>query len=112
MNKEKIAEHKLKLEKERVMLLAEIKRSEKPVDFGADVDSFDEETDEAEEVGNQLAVAQDLKNRLGEVEIALGKIQEGTYGICEECGDPIEEEILTIDPESRFCKKDKLAKAK
>jgi len=38
----------------------------------------------------------------------LGKIQTGTYGICEKCGKPIEHEILAIDPESRFCKACKL----
>ena len=29
---------------------------------------------------------------------------------CEKCGEQIEEEILNIDPESRFCKKDKRGK--
>jgi len=41
--------------------------------------------------------------RLNEIDIALGKIQNGTYGVCEKCGVPIEPEILSIDPESRFC---------
>jgi DnaK suppressor protein len=109
MNKEKISEYQLKLEKERKILAEEIKRNEKPVDFGTDVDHFEEESDAAEEVGNQLAIAQDLKNRLDDIDSALAKIQSGKYGICEKCGGPIEEEVLDIDPESRFCKKCKLA---
>lgn len=111
MNDEQLKEYKMKLEKERAMLNTEIKRTETTPDFGSDIDHGDEESDEAEEVGNQLAVGQDLKNRLAEVEIALGKMQSGGYGVCEKCGENIEKEILDIDPESRFCKKDKLAMA-
>lgn len=109
MNDEQLKTYKTALEKTRAILTAEIKQTETPVEFGSDVDHFDEEADEAEEVGNQLAIGQDLKNRLAEVDIALGKIQSGGYGICEKCGENIEHEILAIDPESRFCKKDKLA---
>lgn len=90
------------------MITAEIARDERPVDFGDDVDHEEEATDKSEEEGNQLAAAQELKDRLNEIEIALEKIKEGTYGICEKCGKPIEREILEIDPESRFCKACKL----
>jgi DnaK suppressor protein len=108
MNQEQLKEYKAKLEKERELIMGEIKNLDKPVDFGSDVDHFDEEADEAEEVGNQLAISGDLKNRLGEIDIALGKIHSGQYGICEKCGKEIEHEILSIDPESRFCKECKL----
>lgn len=110
METKQLDEYKRKLERERIMLVAEIKRNEKPVDFGSDIDHFDEETDEAEEIGNQQAVAQDLKNRLDAVEMALGKIHSGSYGICEQCKKGIEAAILDIDPESRFCKHCKLGK--
>lgn len=86
------------------MLAAEIARDEKPVDFGSDIDHGDEESDKSEEVGDQLAAAGELKDRLNEIDIALSKIKDGTYGVCEKCGKPIEHEILDIDPESRFCK--------
>ncbi|HVO28945.1 MAG TPA: transcriptional regulator [Candidatus Paceibacterota bacterium] len=109
MTPQKISEYKTALEKERSLVLSEIKQSEKPVDFGDDVDHFEEESDEAEEMGNQLAIAQDLKKRLNEIEAALAKIQNGKYGICEKCGREIEHEVLGIDPESRFCKSCKLA---
>jgi DnaK suppressor protein len=108
MNQDQLKEYKTKLEKERTLIAAEIARDESPVDFGSDIDHDDEATDRSEEVGNQLAAAQDLKNRLNEIDIALGKIQNGTYGMCEKCGKPIEHEILSIDPESRFCKSCKL----
>ena len=109
MNQNQLKEYKIALEKERVMIAAEIARDEKPVDFGNDIDHDDEATDKSEEVGDQLAAAQELKGRLNEIDIAVGKIQNGTYGVCEKCGKPIEHEILAIDPESRFCKACKLA---
>lgn len=110
MDPQKLQDYKRKLEKERDLLLMEIKQSETPKSFGTDTEDPDEETDKSEDVGNQLAVAYDLKNRLGEVDVALSKIQNGKYGICEKCGKPIEMEILDIDPESRLCKHCKATK--
>ncbi len=101
MNQEKIKEYKNKLEREQALLLAEIKRNETPVDFGSDID---EESDETENFGNQLAMTRDLKDRLSEIDIALGKIQSGEYGICEKCKEEIEGEVLDTAPESRYCK--------
>jgi len=103
-------EYKQKLEREQALLLAEIKQSEKPVDFGHETENPDEEIDATEEMGNQMAVADDLKRRLEEVNAALGKIRVGTYGKCEECGKEIEAAVLDIDPESRFCKNCKSGK--
>jgi DnaK suppressor protein len=108
MNDDQLKEYKGKLEKERAMVNGEITREEKPVDFGSDIDHGDEGSDASEQMGNQMAVANDLKDRLSEIDIALGKIQNGTYGVCEKCGKPIEPEILSIDPESRFCKECKV----
>lgn len=50
-----------------------------------------------------------LKNRevdrLYNINHALDKIQNNTYGICDECGSKIEEERLDIIPESATCSK-------
>ncbi len=108
MNQDQLKEYKTKLEKERTMVAAEIARDEKPVDFGSDIDHGEEDSDKSEEVGNQRAATQGLKSRLNEINIALGKIQNSTYGVCEKCGAPIGSDILAIDPESRFCKACKL----
>ena len=108
MTQEKLNGYKRKLEQERVLILAEIEQNEKPVDFGSDIDHFDEKTDQTEEMADQLGVAQDLKLRLDDIDVALAKIQNGNYGICEKCGKEIEDEILEIDPESRLCKNDKM----
>lgn len=78
-------------------------------DFGSDVDHFDEEADEAEEYGNQLGIVQALKERLADVEHALAKFEKGTYGVCEKGGEEIDKELLAAAPESRLCRKHKVA---
>ena len=108
MTKEKMENYKNKLEHERLLVIKEVKDFEKPVDFGADVDHFDEKTDEAEELSNRFGQENDLKNCLDEIDAALAKIEKGTYGICEACGKEIGDEILEIDPESRLCKECKM----
>jgi len=93
----KLEVSKRDLEKELATL------QEKP-EFGSDVDHFEEEADEAEEFSKNLGVAKVLRHRLKDVEDALGKIRKNAYGVCEQCHREIEIEILTIDPESRYCK--------
>lgn len=40
---------------------------------------------------------------LKEVEAALRRLEKGKYGICEVCGEPIDEARLEILPEARYC---------
>jgi len=95
---------KRRLLKERKKILKELRRLEDVSDLGGETDP-DIETDESEELSNQLAENQVLKNRLADIELALGKMKKGTYGICENCKQEIEPEILKVAPESRLCKK-------
>ena len=44
-----------------------------------------------------------LLNLLIEVNAALERMDKGTYGICEVCHDPIEEDRLMVDPLIRVC---------
>lgn len=104
LNSEQLKEFKTELEKTKAGLLAQIKDLESPVDFGDDIDHLDEEADEAEELGNRLAVLKTLKERLQNIETALLKLVENRYGVCEKCGGAISWEILKIDPESKYCK--------
>jgi RNA polymerase-binding protein DksA len=40
---------------------------------------------------------------LREIDAALQRIEDGTYGVCEVCGRPIEEERLEAIPWTRLC---------
>jgi len=97
--------YKIKLEKEKAKLLGDVAKAERPEDFGDDVDDADEEKNEAESLGNQLAFIQTIKMRISDIDAALNKIIGGTYGVCEKCGGKIESEVLDVSPESRLCKK-------
>ena len=94
---------KRRLSKERKIILKKLKALKVMPDFGSEIDP-DIETDESEEFSNQLAQAQVLKGRLADIELALSKIQKGTYGICENCKKEISQELLKIVPESQLCK--------
>lgn len=95
---------KQKLEKEKADILEELKDHKGITDFGSDVD-VDEETDESAEYSNEMSIVQTLKNRLADIELALKKISNGAYGICEECNGKISDTVLEINPESRMCQK-------
>jgi RNA polymerase-binding transcription factor len=47
-----------------------------------------------------LAAARD---RIAEVDDALRRVDAGTYGVCERCGQPIAEERLAARPFARYC---------
>ena len=53
-----------------------------------------------------FSLLEQLEAELAELDRALGKIEEGTYGICEACGKPIPGERLEALPGARFCVKD------
>ncbi len=38
-----------------------------------------------------------------EIDRALAKIEDGTYGVCEQCGDPIPEPRLQALPHAALC---------
>lgn len=45
----------------------------------------------------------DVVRLLDEVDAALARMDDGSYGLCEVCHDPIEPERLLADPLVRFC---------
>jgi phosphoserine phosphatase RsbU/P len=51
----------------------------------------------------QISYDADFTRLLGEVDAALLRFENGTFGICEECHDPIEPERLMADPLIRVC---------
>jgi RNA polymerase-binding transcription factor DksA len=90
------------LEEERSQLQSQL------AELGDDGDlSYDENfADSAQVAGQQganRALAGQLKENLGEVDRALAKMDDGTYGLCEACGKEIAEPRLEAMPATRFC---------
>lgn len=43
------------------------------------------------------------RSKAAQLEEALRRLDDGTYGTCEGCGGPIQFERLTVFPETRMC---------
>jgi DnaK suppressor protein len=50
-----------------------------------------------------------VEAELADVEHALRRITEGTYGVCEACGRPIDVDRLEAMPAARLCVEDQAA---
>src|SRR5919202_2072690 len=50
-----------------------------------------------------LAVSGDLRQELDDVERALDRIADGSYGLCQVCGSPINLERLEARPAATLC---------
>jgi DnaK suppressor protein len=55
---------------------------------------------ERSQVGALIAQA---RTHLAELDAAEARVSEGTYGICERCGQPITPERLEVRPVAREC---------
>lgn len=44
-----------------------------------------------------------MNDRLAELQVALRRIREGGYGVCEECGEDIAVQRLRAAPTARLC---------
>lgn len=104
-------EESVKLE---LLLQQEKKRIEKEIkdlggiDMGSNVNHGEEESDEMEEIVIHEGVTYSLKNRLGDINLALDKIGTNAYSVCEDCSKEISLDLLKIVPESRLCKECKI----
>lgn len=93
------------LERQRALLVGEVASTE------TELHSIQEEREiELEELAQEDRAARSLaqlddraKHEIEEIDTALRRVAEGTYGICEACGDPIVEERLRALPATRFC---------
>ena len=66
-------------------------------------DNFADSGQVAAEQGENKVLASQLRSELDEVERALAKLDAGTYGMCETCGEPITPARLEAMPAARFC---------
>ncbi|MEY2468643.1 MAG: DnaK suppressor protein [Actinomycetota bacterium] len=87
------------LEAERDALRAELAEL-----VGLDYDAnFADSSQVTAERGETEALTNSLRESLEEVERAIGKLDDGTYGLCEVCGEPIAPARLEAMPAARYC---------
>jgi len=53
-----------------------------------------------------LSILEAIESELADVEHALRRLDEGTYGTCEACGRPIDDDRLQALPAARLCRDD------
>ncbi len=51
----------------------------------------------------RLGLVESLKSTLDSIDSALGHIEDGTYGICQNCGKQIDGARMEARPAARFC---------
>jgi DnaK suppressor protein len=93
------------LETKRAEIMAEIRRTRQ--------DGIENDRTSFPEVGDLVSASVEKErafeygeigvNALREIDNALGKLEEGTYGICEICGKPIGLRRLKVMPSARLC---------
>jgi len=102
---EKIRAAKKTLLEMKEKLLAEGLGKSLPADLARPSDTGDEgdraDTERTHEVSILLSVRD--KEKLHAVEEALERVREGTYGVCEECGDEIGGGRLKAMPLAKSC---------
>jgi DnaK suppressor protein len=92
----------LKMREELLKDLNKDVRSER-TDFDTDIGDFYDNADT--ERGRQLfhLLSGREREKLSAIDEALLRIEDGTYGTCEECGKKILKERLKIMPFARYC---------
>ena len=70
------------------------------IDFG---DAFADAGAATAERTETMGIVENLKHQLDDVDKALAKVEEGTYGICAHCGEEISAARLEFRPMSILC---------
>ena len=91
-------------QKEMVRLRAYVESELEPSRAGEDGDAADVAS-EIYEREKALALIRTLEQKLEAIERAMEHADQGSYGICEQCGEMIEPERLEIVPEATMCVK-------
>ncbi|MEE8414344.1 MAG: TraR/DksA C4-type zinc finger protein [Dehalococcoidales bacterium] len=97
------------LESEQKRLIEELGQIESNARFseerreGSPFGKREEEATESLELEKRLALEKQVMEHLAEVEHALKKFEEGTYGFCDSCGQPIAPERLEALPQAGLC---------
>ncbi len=112
----KLLRSRLESEQKRLIEeLEQLKASTRPTDERREGSPFgkrEEEATETFELEKRLALEKRIKGELAEIERALKKFDEGTYGICEGCGQPIDPARLEALPQAHLCVNCKAKQAK
>jgi RNA polymerase-binding protein DksA len=107
-----------RLESERKRLIGEseqLKSAIRPAGERRESSPFgkrEEAATESFELEKRLTLEKRIRGQLAEVEHALHKFEDGTYGLCDGCGQPIDPARLEALPQASLCLNCKARQAK
>ena len=78
---------------------------ESPKESSGDISSFAESGTDNFERETALHIASDETQWLNDVNEALKRIEDGTYGVCEYCETDVPVKRLEVFPSARYCVK-------
>lgn len=104
MTNEAAVDYRALLEQERSSLVAQLSELGFGEQGSLEYDSnFADTSQVTAERGEVEALASQLRDTLEDVEKALRKLDEGTFGVCERCRKPISPARLEAKPASVYC---------
>ena len=118
---QEIADLRTRLESERGELAAQLTTIEDQAfaatqsDMSGDVGVDDESADAGTatfEREKELSIEQNVRDLIQKIDRALKRIDDGTYGVCERCGKPIEKARIKALPYVDLCIKDAQARSR
>jgi len=105
LDKKTIERFRKILLKEREKIIGDVKQmDESSKEMGQD--GIQDIGDEAATIYNKqilLTLNENERMRLRELDEALDRIENGTYGVCEECGEPIGLKRLEVRTVAKYC---------
>ncbi|MGH9277224.1 MAG: TraR/DksA C4-type zinc finger protein [Acidimicrobiales bacterium] len=105
--RERLSEERTRLEQVRDTFTDEHLTDESERESVAELSGMDQhEADvgtETFEREKDMSILEEVEAELAEIDHALERIGDGTYGTCEACGRPIGEERLEAMPATRLC---------
>ena len=107
-----------RLENEKKRLVEELEQlraTVRPADERREGSPFgkrEEEATESLELERRLALEKQIRDQMADVDRALQKFEEGKYGLCEDCGQPIDPARLDALPQAQLCLSCKARQAK
>ena len=111
-----LAELRERLEEESAVVKSQKDQITQTVFSQDQSESWGENDQDSTDVGTstferekELSISNNLQDLEAKIERALAKIADGTYGLCERCGKPIEKARIKALPYAALCLTDKQA---
>ena len=109
--RDRLEDDRTRLNSEFEQLRANVSSSDERRE-GSPFGKREEEATEVLEMEKRLALEKRIREQLADVEHALSKFEDGTYGLCDVCGQKIDPARLEALPQASLCLTCKAQQAK